>query len=84
MMLETVKRILPMVAKIKQDQFVLLAQSPPEGKVAVDGKAVAVAQSEPRTGGIAVLPYPDDGTVVHRKFDAPKRCGKLDTQFMLL
>ena len=74
-MLEPMERILSVVAEIKQDEVVALAQQLPKGQVAVDRKPVAVAQREARTVGVAMTTQADYRAVLHRDIDRAERSG---------
>jgi prophage tail gpP-like protein len=65
MTLGTMQRVMPMIAKIEDDDFVAIAQRSPEWKVAVNRKSVAVTEHEARRVRDAVLPDVDNRAVVH-------------------
>ena len=75
MALMAMKRILAMVADIKQDNVVLRAQELPKGQIRIYGKAIAVAQCNPRTIGIAVASQPNDRAIDHFQVDDGVRFG---------
>ena len=66
------------VAKIEHHQFELIQQKLPKRKIAVGGKAVAVAEKEADVPGwIAVLAHMNNGPVVHGNIENAVRGWKL-------
>src|ERR1700682_162277 len=83
-MVEAMGRVAAVIAKVEQNQLVALAQRSPERQIAVDCQAVAVAQRQPRSAGIAVLADADYRPIVHRGVDRSEWCRYLATQFAFL
>jgi hypothetical protein len=83
-MIQTMRLILTMIAKVEQNQFVALAERSPERHIAVDREAVAMAQREPRPVGITVMANADDGAIVHDGVDRSKWWRYFDAQFAFL
>src|ERR1700674_3433799 len=65
MTLGSMQRVVPMIAEVKDDDFVAIAELPPEWKVAVNREPVAMTQNESRRARDAMLPDVDNRTVVH-------------------
>jgi hypothetical protein len=64
-----VSRVLPVVALIVEDEVEAIGQQAPERHIRVDGEAVAVAQDQTGTLGIAMPTDPNGRPVCHRQFE---------------
>src|SRR5258705_9118890 len=65
MTLGSMQRVMPMIAKVEDDDFVPIAKRSPERKVAVDREPVAMTEHESWRAREAVLADVDDRAVVH-------------------
>jgi len=61
----SVSRILPVIALVVENDVEAIREQAPKGHIRVDGKAVAVAQNQASTFGIAVPTNPDGRSVSH-------------------
>src|SRR5665213_267250 len=83
MMLKPMRRVLSVIAKVEKYQLVALAQPLPERQVAVDRKAVSMAQREPRPAWISMLADANNRAIFHFGVDRSKRRRHLGSQFAL-
>src|SRR4051794_24120443 len=83
MMLEGTQRVLPMIAKIEEHQLITIKQKTPEREVAVNRKAIAMTEGQPRSLRIAVLTNPYKRAIIADNFDNPAGSGKCNSQGIL-
>jgi hypothetical protein len=67
------KRIMTMITKIEDDDFVAIAKRSPEWKVAIDREPVAMTQEKPRADRIAVLTDANDRAIFHLHIESMAR-----------
>jgi hypothetical protein len=79
-MIEPMRRVLSVIAKIEKDQLVMLAQWLPERQITIDRKAVAMTQHESRAARISMLAHADGRAIFHHGVDRSQRRWHLDTQ----
>src|SRR3984957_6569518 len=84
MMVQTMRRILSVIAEVEENQIVTRAQWLPERQIAINGQPVAVAQGKSRPVGISVAADADYRAVFHLGVDRSERRRHLDYQFKLL
>ncbi len=63
------RHVLPVIAEIEDDEVVVGEEMLPVRQVAVDRKAVAVADEEPHAVGTAVAAHLDPGSVLQRHLE---------------
>ena len=63
------------VSEVMDNQVEIVDEERPEGIIQVDGKAVAVAQNEPRAGRVSMTPQGNHGVVVHLHVQGRKGLG---------
>src|SRR5208283_4373385 len=81
---DRVQRVVPVIAEVKKNHFVALAQRSPERKVAVNRETVAVAEHEARRAGDAVLANVDGRAVGHLHVEGVPRAGHMMRRMMLV
>lgn len=62
-----------MITKIKYRQVKLVLEQAPEWEIPIRRKAVAIAQDDPGTIGVAMHTYADGRTIAHRQFQGFER-----------
>ena len=66
---QSVSRVLPVIALIVEHEVETIRKQAPKRHIRVDGEAVAVAQDQTRTFGVAVPTNADGGSVSHREIE---------------
>ena len=68
--------VLAMIPLVIDDQIITVGQLPPERKIGINGKPIAMAKNQPPPVRVAMPAKPDDGAVHHRQIQALVRFGQ--------
>src|SRR5713226_6805740 len=77
MTLGSMQRVMPMIAKVEDDDFVAIAKRSPKWKVAIDREPVAMTEHQPRRARETMLADVDNRAVVHLHVECVTSAGHM-------